>query len=722
MYEYKIEVKPWMLKKSTADFTYMKDVNNDIPMPLLVMYGTKIGESPRRVKMQLHGDLKERIVHRCMHCGIEITNPISQYFGMGPKCGGHNYVNPFKSEEALNAAIASYRERLVNITWTGWIPNSAIVSINDDTNVTKQLEDMIFEVTDNSEYLFHVEPVAASTEPVAPAKVINARVDKPVRGTDDYSVFLSFKYDRDAVSAVKDLDTRFWGSDKKEWEIEYKDLDTLKLALPDFKFNVTNEEIIPAAVTAKAEDFAFKTNPMGHQLTGIQYGLDHNRWLLADDMGLGKTLQAIDLAVIRKNTQGLKHCLIVCGVNSLKWNWMEEIEKHSNETGWILGMKQSKRTGKWSIGSNADKIADIDKVGNDAELDKHFFLITNIESLRNEDIAAKLRKLCDSGIIDMVVIDEAHACRNLKTLQGEGLLQLQPTYRVAMTGTPLMNNPLDLYAILKWLGYEKYSFWAFKNHFCNTDEWGKVVSYKNIDQLRDQLNSVMLRRTKDEVLDLPDKVYLSEYVELTEEQRKLYNQVIDEAMKDEDTDVKECILATYLKLRQVSGGIGQYGEIKKSPKMDRLEELVAEAIYSGTKVIVYSNWVGGLKPAVERLAKYNPVVITGETNDADRQAIVNKFQTDPEVKVICATTGAAGVGITLTAATEVIFLDEPYTNAAKEQACDRAHRIGTRSTVNIHTIMSHGTYDEDVHGIVMGKKVLSETIVDKRDLAKLKIA
>lgn len=730
MIEYKVEVKSWMLKKSSNGYNFMKDRNNDIPMPLMVMYGTKIGEAPGMTKMTLHGDLKTRITQRCMHCGIVITNPVSQYFGMGPKCGGHNYVNPFKSEEALNEAIASYREKLVNITWTGWIANSAILSIEDNNGTPQTIQDMLYEVTEDSEYLYNVTPEVAvdkndETKTVAMSKpvlshVINARVGKPVRGTDDYSVFLSFSYNKTAVAAVKDLKTRFWNPDTTEWEIEYRDLEALKVALPEYTFNVTNEEIIPAAVETSVTDFDFKTKPMAHQLTGIQYGLDHNRWLLADDMGLGKTKQLIDLAVIRKNTIGLKHCLIICGVNSLKWNWLEEVEKHSNETGWILGMKQSKRTGKWTIGSNADKLTDIDKIGNDPEIDSHYFIITNIESLRNSDIANKLKELCDNGVIGMVACDESHRCKNLKTLQGEGLLQLQPTYRVAMTGTPLVNNPLDLYAILKWLGYEKYSFWSFKNYFCNTDEWGKVVSYKNIDKLKDQLGNIMLRRTKDEVLDLPEKIYINEYVELTDEQRKLYNQIIDEAVNSDDDD-KDCILATYLRLRQVSGGIGDYGNLKKNPKLDRLEELVEEAVYSGTKVIVYSNWIGGLKPAIERLTDYNPVVLTGETNDSDRQMIVNKFQTDPDVKVILATTDAAGVGLTLTAATEVIFVDEPWTDAAKEQACDRAHRIGTKSAVTIHTIMGHGTYDEDVHDIVLGKKSMFDNIVNKKDLAKLKL-
>lgn len=314
-----------------------------------------------------------------------------------------------------------------------------------------------------------------------------------------------------------------------------------------------------------------------------------------------------------------------------------------------------------------------------------------------------------------------HNCKNLKTQQGQGMLQLQPTYRIGMTGTPLLNSPLDLFAILKWLGYQRYSFGSFKNHFCNTDEWGTVVGYKNIDQLKDQLDSIMLRRTKDEVLDLPEKVYVNEYVDITDEQKAFYNKALSDGASSEGSD-NDCILATLLRLRQISGGIAQYSDIKVNPKLDRLEQIVEEAVYSGTKVIVYSNWVEGLKPAIERLKKYNPVVITGETKDSDRQSIVNRFQTDDSVKVICGTIGAMGTGLTLTAATEVVFIDEPWNNATKEQACDRAHRIGTKSTVTIHTIMCHGTYDEDVHDIILGKKHLSDTIVDKADLLKLKVA
>lgn len=724
MFDYEITVKPWMLKEATPDFDFMDKFNKGIPMPLMVMYtGGKVDETKKMIRVNLHGDIKQRITQRCMCCGQVLTNKVSQYFGIGPVCGGHNYTHPFDTEEELDKAVSQYRTKLVNTTWSGWIPYSAIISIDsitDPDEIRKIVDDMPIEIDDTP-----VFGMVDDTKPksVNPNNVIRARIGKPVQATDDFSVFLSFKYNPRLSGIIKE-ETRvhIWDKDAKEWEIEYKEFAKLQALLPEigYTFDITGEDLLPERVTVD-DSYEFKTKPMSHQIAGIQYGLDHSRFLLADDQGCGKSKEVIDLALIRKQTSGFKHCLIVCGVNSLKWNWLEEIEKHSNETGWILGMKKMKRSNKWQVGSVADRMADVEKLGKDPELDSHYFIITNIETLRNEGIANKLAELCEQGIINMVACDEVHRIRNLKTQAGQGLLKLKPDYRVAMTGTPLINTPLDLYAILNWLGYQRYSFKSFKYHFCNFDEWGGVIGYKNIDQLKDQLDSIMIRRTKKEVLDLPEKVYVTDYVELTDEQRKLYNKVITDAIASEDTDDKECILVTKLKLRQVAGGIGDFSSIKVNPKLDRLEQIVEEAVYAGTKVIVYSNWIEGIKPAIERLQKYNPVVITGETNDSDRQAIVNKFQNDDSVKVIFGTTTAMGIGITLTAATEVVFLDNPWNNATKEQACDRAYRIGTKSNVTIHTIMAHGTYDEDVQDIIDGKKVLSENIVEKKDLAQLKI-
>lgn len=126
---YKITVKPYMTKPASPEFDFMAKWNNNIPMPLITMVGTKVKETRGMVYMQLHADITDTITTTCMKCGKPITNAVSQYFGMGPVCGEHNYTNPFDSKEELADAVRAYRETyLKNITWEGWVIKSAIKS------------------------------------------------------------------------------------------------------------------------------------------------------------------------------------------------------------------------------------------------------------------------------------------------------------------------------------------------------------------------------------------------------------------------------------------------------------------------------------------------------------------------------------------------------------------------------------------------------------------
>ncbi len=131
----KITVKQYMTRKATEDFDFMKTWNKDNPMPLRTMIGTVEKETRGMVYMKLHADITEEKTQRCLCCGRPITNPVSQYFGMGPECGGHNYINPFYSKEELENAVKDYRENVLrNITWEGWIIRSAILS-EEEVNI-----------------------------------------------------------------------------------------------------------------------------------------------------------------------------------------------------------------------------------------------------------------------------------------------------------------------------------------------------------------------------------------------------------------------------------------------------------------------------------------------------------------------------------------------------------------------------------------------------------
>lgn len=124
--QYRITVKAYMTKKSEPGFDFMSRWNNDNPMPLRTMVGTIEKETRGMVYMKLHGDIYAKQICTCMKCGRPLTNPVSQYFGIGPECGGHNYINPFNSDEELKAAVSEYKAKLQNITWEGWIIKSAI--------------------------------------------------------------------------------------------------------------------------------------------------------------------------------------------------------------------------------------------------------------------------------------------------------------------------------------------------------------------------------------------------------------------------------------------------------------------------------------------------------------------------------------------------------------------------------------------------------------------
>nr|DAG78528.1 MAG TPA: Chromatin remodeling complex ATPase [Caudoviricetes sp.] len=542
------------------------------------------------------------------------------------------------------------------------------------------------------------------------------------------SAFVSFEYESNLVSIIKSMGTRVYIPDKKTWEIPESAVPMLMSRLHDYDVLLRGEmrHEPPESHAQLPSGFVFTTKPYKHQMEGVIYGLEHESFLLGDDQGLGKTKEIIDLAMCRKQTDGLKHCLIICGINGNKYNWADEVKIHSREDSWILGTRFTKRPPiKMIEGSTKDKMEDLNNAPH------QFFWITNIETLRGGSfkekqgkrtvirfpIAEKIQELCDRGIIGMIAFDEAHKAKNPDSQQGKALLSIDcKGPKIPMSGTFVLNNPLDLYLPLRWSGFETHSFYAYKQHYCTMGGFGgkEIVGYKNLDELRSMVSKVMLRRVKGDVLDLPPKVHTIEWVDAYPEQKSLYKDVRDQVRDNIDkVKVHPDPLSEMLRLRQVTGYPGILSStVTKSAKMDRMEELVEEEVAVGGKAIIFSNWSEMTNVIRHKLKKYNPAYITGEVGSVQRMEEKDRFQNDPNCKVMIGTIGALGTGFTLTAAQLVIFVDEPWNRGIKDQAEDRAHRIGTRGTVRIVTILTRDTVDEGVYNLVQKKGKMADLLVD----------
>lgn len=526
------------------------------------------------------------------------------------------------------------------------------------------------------------------------------------------SLYIKGDYNPTILNVIHSFQTRYYHRNSKLWECK---IDYFPIILDKLKF----EDIqICGEVPKKFEkylkmldiydeqdaDYLSRTKPFEHQMDSFKYALTHNKFLLGDEQGLGKTKQALDIAVARKHK--MRHCLIVCGVNNLKWNWYKEVEIHTNEKAHILGSRVN-RKGKTVIGSSAERLADLKQIHDE------YFLITNIETLRDKSIQSQIKKMCSDGIIGMTIIDEIHKCKNSQSKQGKAIHCCCSYYRLALTGTPLMNNPVDLYNVLKWLEVENHSLTYFKNLYCEMGGFGgyEIIGYKNLNQLENSLNKNMLRRRKEEVLDLPPKIYTDELLDLDSSQDKLYRDVTNQIIEDIDRIMLlPNPLTELIRLRQVTSNPNILTSKNiTNVKYDRIVDILESTT---DKVIIFSNWTKVINPLYIKLSSlgYNPALVTGESKDPILE--MNKFQSDNTCKVILGTTPALGTGYTLTAANTVIFIDEPWSKAIKDQAEDRCHRIGTKGTVNIITLICKDTIDERIHQIIKDKGELSDRIVD----------
>jgi SWI/SNF-related matrix-associated actin-dependent regulator of chromatin subfamily A-like protein 1 len=428
-----------------------------------------------------------------------------------------------------------------------------------------------------------------------------------------------------------------------------------------------------------------------HQVEGVAFLLKRRRAILADDMGLGKTRQAITALKVEEPAGPY---LVICPA-SVKRNWAREIEM-------VLPGAAVRLLGG---------------AGDDAPLPGAEWVVVNYDVLKKQE--ARLAATPWRG----VVLDEAHYVRNQKSQRSRSARRivdvLDDPVVYLLTGTPLLNRPRDLFSLLQLAGHPLgRSFLSYAKRYCAAyqGEFGWVTDgASNLDELAVQLQGLLLRRTKDEVLDLPPKIRSWLPVDVP---------------ADTGTAGTRQVLRLLLAARGIdvpgtpatdAGGPGGRARILAAlstlrhelavAKVPQTLELLDGIVEQGQKAIVFTSFDASAK-ALHKHFGGAAVLLTGATPAGKRQALVDRFQDDPEVTVFVANLVAGGVGLNLTAATHVVFNDLDWVPANHWQAEDRAYRIGQERTVNVSYLVAAGTVDDFVETVLQTKAALVGAVVD----------
>lgn len=538
--------------------------------------------------------------------------------------------------------------------------------------------------------------------------MIILKEDSPLKLSGLTSIFVSTDL-VDNINFIKKtmtlLDVYYYHNKLKTWEFQCSELSKVFNSLIKIdNIKLVTKENEGTKNTSIQRVVEYKTQPFSYQLEGIEYGLAHDKWLLLDAPGLGKTLQLIYLAEELKAQRNIEHCFIICGLNILKSNWKREILKHSSYSCTILGEKLNKK-GKTVFGGISERVAHIKRPI------EEFFIITNIETLRDDKFIDAYKNSVNK--IDMIVVDEIHKCKSKKSIQGSNLLKLTAKYMIGATGTLLLNTPFDAYVPLAWIKADHSTLTTFKKQYSFFDVRNYQI-FKNLDTLKEELEHFSLRRTK-EILTLPQKYIYDELIDMDAAHKKFYDE-IKEGIKNQVDKVSlnsKDFRALLTRLRQASvlPSILSSNNISSS-KLDRCVDLANQILSDkNEKLLIFSTFKDPCYVLQQRLAEYNPIIVTGDTKE-NIDELTEKIQNDDNCRLIIATWQKLGTGCTFTRIHYMIFLDTPWTKSSYDQACDRIHRVGTTSSVFIFNLICIGTVDEMVMNILKRKQAISDYISD----------
>jgi SWI/SNF-related matrix-associated actin-dependent regulator 1 of chromatin subfamily A len=422
--------------------------------------------------------------------------------------------------------------------------------------------------------------------------------------------------------------------------------------------------------------------PLSHQKEAIEKLVGSRRFILADDMGLGKTTSTIIAAL----ETGAKKILIVCPA-SLKINWEREIANYSDRTCYIAEGKK--------FSTEAD------------------FVIVNYDILKNfHNKEDKENSLLLKSNFELVILDEAHMVSNAQAQRTKLINDFTKNIKRVwlLTGTPMTSRPINYYNLLNiiespvaqnWMAYAIRYCQGFQFRAGNRKVWN-VTGASNLEELRDRTSKQILRRLKENVLDLPDKIITPVYLRTTS---KEYKDLMGEYYEwlENKKEESSSLTVQFSKLMKVR-------KVIANEKVKETIEFVQNIIDQGKKVIIFTNFTDTLQLIHSHFGKES-VYLDGSCNKVQRQYAVDQFQENEKIKVFVGNLKAAGVGLTLTAAEVVIMNDLSFVPAEHAQAEDRAYRYGQKNNVLVYYPIFENTIEGVIYDILNNKKKVIGTVM-----------
>jgi superfamily II DNA or RNA helicase len=467
----------------------------------------------------------------------------------------------------------------------------------------------------------------------------------------------------------------------------------------------------PAAHPLRRE--LLNTELLPYQLDGIAFAVGAGRAILADDMGLGKTIQGIGVAELMRSEFGIQKVLVVCPA-SLKAQWRSEIERFSQRACQLV------------LGPAAERREQYRRLV--------FFTICNYEQVLRDCSAI------ENVPFDLVILDEAQRIKNWEAKTSQAIKALRSRFALALSGTPLENRLDELYSVVEFIDERHLGpTFRFFNHHRAVNERGTVLGYENLAELRRQLAPILLRRTRDLVLDeLPPRTTEVVRVAPTTQQIDMHGghmqTVAAITRKPYISEMDLLRLQKALLMCRMCADSTTLVDKKKpghSSKLERLDELLDQLLAEGNrKIVVFSEWTMMLDLIEERLAKRGRhrtgkrgsrpspspsrpkwVRLDGKVPQRKRQALVHQFQTDPEISLFL-TSNAGSTGLNLQAANTVINVDLPWNPATLEQRIGRAHRMGQTRPVQVFVLVTEETIEENLLATLAAKRDLAMAVLD----------